>query len=45
MVLELGVLLLVAPERLNNLAVAPVLLGIALAVTWVAARVSRGKTA
>ena len=45
MMLELGVLLLVAPQRLNSLAVAFGLLGIALVVTWIAARVTRGKTA
>ena len=43
MMLELGVLLLVAPEWLNNLAVAFGLLGGAVAVTWVAARLTRGK--
>lgn len=43
MMLELGALLLIAPEQLNNLAVAFGLLGIALAITWSAARMSRGK--
>jgi len=45
MMLELGALLLVAPERLNNLAEAFGLLGIAVAVTWIAARMTREKTA
>lgn len=45
MMLELGALLLIAPELLNNLAVAFVLLGVALAITWSAARISRGKAA
>jgi hypothetical protein len=41
MMLELGVLLLVAPEWLNNLGMAFGLLGVALAVTWGAAWLSR----
>lgn len=41
MMLELGALLLLAPQWLNNLAVAFVLLGVAVAVTWMAARLSR----
>jgi len=41
MMLELGVLLLVAPQRLNNLVVAFGLLGVALFVTWMAARLTR----
>jgi len=41
MMLELGVLLLVAPERLSNLAVAFALLGVAVAITWGAARLTR----
>jgi hypothetical protein len=45
MMLELGVLLLVAPELLNNLAVAFGLLGLAVAITWIAARLTRGNTA
>lgn len=40
MMLELGALLLVAPERLNNLAVAFGLLGVAMAITWIAARMT-----
>lgn len=44
MMLELGVLLLVAPERLNNLAMAFGLLGVAVAITWIAARMTREKT-
>jgi glutaredoxin len=45
MMLELGVLLLVAPEWLNNLAVAFGLLGLAVAITWIAARMTREKAA
>jgi len=45
MMLELGALLLVAPERLNNLAVAFGLLGVAVVVTWIAARMTREKAA
>ena len=45
MMLELGVLLLVAPEWLNNLAVAFGLLGLAVAITWIAARMTRGTAA
>ncbi len=45
MMLELGALLLIAPEQLNNLAVAFGLLGVALAITWSAARMSRGTSA
>jgi uncharacterized membrane protein HdeD (DUF308 family) len=45
MMLELGTLLLVAPEWLNNLFVALSLLGIAVAVTWGAARMTREKAA
>jgi len=45
MMLELGALLLVAPERLNNLAVAFSLLGIAVVITWIAARMTKGKIA
>ncbi|MDP3482853.1 MAG: hypothetical protein Q8S05_06035 [Sulfuricella sp.] len=43
MMLELGALLLVAPEWLNNLAVAFGLLGVAVAITWIAARMTREK--
>lgn len=43
MMLELGALLLVAPEWLNNLAVAFGLVGGAVAITWIAARLTRGK--
>jgi hypothetical protein len=43
MMLELGALLLFAPERLNNLGVAFGLLGIAVAVTWIAARITGKK--
>lgn len=45
MMLELGVLLLAAPERLNNLWLAFGLLGLAVAVTGIAARLSKGKNA
>ena len=45
MMLELGLLLLVAPDRLNNLAMAFGLLGMAVAVTWIAARMTREKAA
>lgn len=45
MMLELGVLLLAAPERLNNLAVTFGLLGVALVITWIAARMTKEKTA
>ncbi len=45
MMLELGALLLFAPELLNNLAVAFGLLGAALAITWAAARITGEKTA
>jgi uncharacterized membrane protein HdeD (DUF308 family) len=45
MMLELGLLLLFAPQWLNNLAVAFGLLGVALFITWAAARLSRGKIA
>ncbi|PWB45627.1 MAG: hypothetical protein C3F18_12975 [Nitrosomonadales bacterium] len=44
MMLELGVLLLVAPEWLNKLAAAFGLLGVALAATWIAARLTREKS-
>ncbi|HUX63485.1 thioredoxin family protein [Sulfuricella sp.] len=45
MMLELGTLLLVAPEWLNKLTVAFGLLGIAVAITWIAAWMTRGKNA
>lgn len=45
MMLELGALLLVAPEWLNNPAVALGLLGLAVAITWISARVTRGQAA
>jgi hypothetical protein len=45
MMLELGALLLVAPEWLNKLTVAFGLLGGAVAITWIAARMTRGKIA
>ncbi|WP_188200228.1 hypothetical protein [Sulfurimicrobium lacus] len=45
MMLELGVLLLAAPERLNNLPVAFGLLGVAVALTWIAAQLTKGKNA
>jgi hypothetical protein len=41
MMLGLGLLLVIAPERLNSLATALVLLGAALMLTWVAARMTR----
>ncbi|BCB26866.1 membrane protein [Sulfurimicrobium lacus] len=43
MMLELGMLLLIAPERLNNLAVAFALLGVAVLATWVAAWITSAK--
>jgi hypothetical protein len=43
MMLELGALLLLAPERLNNLGIAFGLLGVAVAATWVAARMTKEK--
>jgi hypothetical protein len=43
MMLELGVLLLVAPEWLSRLGVAFALLALAVAVTWTAARLTREK--
>ncbi|MFH1496062.1 MAG: hypothetical protein ABIG70_14860 [Pseudomonadota bacterium] len=45
MMLELGALLLLAPELLNNLVVAFGLLGVALAITWAAARMTGEKSA
>lgn len=45
MMLELGALLLVAPEWLNKLTVAFGLLGVAVAITWIAALMTRGKNA
>ncbi|MDP2963475.1 MAG: hypothetical protein Q8N54_12010 [Sulfurimicrobium sp.] len=45
MMLELGALLLIAPEQLNNLVVAFGLLGVAVAITWSAARMSKGTSA
>jgi uncharacterized membrane protein HdeD (DUF308 family) len=41
MMLGLGALLLFAPQLLNNLGAAFVLMGLALAVTWLAARLTR----
>lgn len=41
MMLGLGILLLLAPERLNNLLVAFGLLAVAVALTWLAARFSK----
>jgi uncharacterized membrane protein HdeD (DUF308 family) len=43
MMLELGALLLLAPERLNNLGIAFGLLGVAVAATWGAARMTKEK--
>ena len=43
MMLELGALLLLAPERLNNLGIAFGLLGVAVAATWIAARMTKEK--
>ena len=43
MMLELGVLLLVAPEWVSRLGVAFALLALAVAVTWIAARLTRGE--
>ncbi|MDP3685959.1 MAG: hypothetical protein Q8R64_00065, partial [Sulfurimicrobium sp.] len=45
MMLELGALLLIAPEQLNNLVVAFGLLVVAVAITWSAARMSKGTSA
>ncbi len=42
MMLELGALLLLAPEWVSRLGVAFALLALALAVTWIAARLTRG---
>jgi hypothetical protein len=41
MMLQLGTLLVLAPDWLNRLGVAFALLGVALAATWVAARLTR----
>jgi cytochrome c biogenesis protein CcdA len=41
MMLELGILLLVAPERLGQIAIAFGLMAIAVGVTWIAARIDR----
>ncbi len=41
MMLGLGLLLLIAPERLNQVGVAFGLMGLAVAVTWLAARLTR----
>ncbi|MDD2914872.1 MAG: hypothetical protein PHP70_06080 [Gallionella sp.] len=43
MMLELGALLLLAPERLNNLGITFSLLGMAVITTWIAARMTREK--
>jgi len=44
MMLQLGGLLLLAPERLNQIGIAVAMLAIALGVTWIAARMTRQKT-
>jgi hypothetical protein len=41
MMLQLGLLLVLAPDWLNRLGVAFVLLGVALGATWLAARLTR----
>jgi hypothetical protein len=41
MMLQLGILLMLAPDWLNRLGVAFALLGVALGVTWLAARLTR----
>jgi len=41
MMLQLGMLLVLAPDWLNRLGVAFVLLGVALGITWLAARLTR----
>jgi hypothetical protein len=41
MMLQLGMLPVLAPDWLSRLSVAFVLLGVALGVTWVAARLTR----
>lgn len=41
MMLQLGMLLILAPELLNRLGVAFVLIGVAVGVTWLAARLTR----
>jgi hypothetical protein len=41
MMLQLGVLLVLAPDALNRLGVAFALIGVAIGVTWIAARVTR----
>ncbi len=44
MMLELGLLLLLAPERLSQVGIAFGLMALAVGVTWIAARVSRART-
>jgi hypothetical protein len=41
MMLQLGILLVLAPELLNRLGVAFALMAIAVGVTWIAARLTR----
>jgi hypothetical protein len=41
MMLQLGMLLVLAPDRLNRLGVAFALVGVAIGVTWIAAQVTR----
>jgi len=43
MMLELGLLLLLAPERLSQVGVAFALMGLALGITWIAARATRNR--
>ncbi len=43
MMLQLGMLLMLAPELLNRLGVAFALIGIAVGVTWLAARLTRAR--
>jgi hypothetical protein len=45
MMLGLGALLAIAPDKLNNLAVALALVAVAVGLTWVAARVTRRRGA
>ena len=45
MMLGLGLLLVIAPELMNNVLVALALLGVALSVTWVLSRVYRDQRA
>jgi hypothetical protein len=41
MMLQLGMLLVLAPDALNRISVAFALIGVAVSVTWLAARLTR----